>query len=178
MWQRVHLTLCMCVVLTRSSLVVSSFGIQLHPQSTRPPSHSQHEQNTCADSGCGARHSEETKSEKRQKESPRINQLLLHFHCLIFNLTLRFQVLFCFNFPWTLFAETIIHFFFKFSIKISRPPFLPHKCSKRDEEPHFALMHRLIEITVKHFLNLSRKVMNLISTTTGLIVLMFPDDCC
>lgn len=43
--------------LTRSSLVVSSFGIQLHPQSTRPPSRSPHEQSTYADSGCGAQHS-------------------------------------------------------------------------------------------------------------------------
>lgn len=43
--------------LTRSSLVVSSFGIQLHPQSTRPPSRSRREQSTYADSGCGAQHS-------------------------------------------------------------------------------------------------------------------------
>lgn len=50
--------------LTRSSLVVSSFGIQLHPQSKQPPSRSRREQSTYADSGCGAQHSGKKKEQR------------------------------------------------------------------------------------------------------------------
>lgn len=59
--------------------------------------------------------------------------------------------------------------FFNLALKLAHL-LLARKCSERNEEAHFALMHSLIEMSGKDFPNLSHKAMSFISTSTGLVV--------
>lgn len=76
---------CLCArALTRSSLVVSSFGIQLHPQSKRPPSRSRREQSTYADSGCGAQHSGKQEEETSRSENKLCFSMFYYYFTILF----------------------------------------------------------------------------------------------